>query len=660
MNAKSAHPVVAFALFALLFPTLNSFGARSQVPREHPYLLGSRAELQALAKARPAEYQRMARVAHDTGADTYSRILSAGLVSAIEGDHVLASEVHRLAMEMVNGPIRAGHVTFGYDLALCGFAYDLCHEAWPAADRLKLHEYINKTVDANVKNETSVFHNAWYSYKNWGIGVASYATYHENGRSPAHLRVLENDYLTRAAPALELAGDGGGWAEGYYIHYWLYEWLFFCEIARRVEGLDLYEAAPNFYRNRAVAAMFEAYPGTGEYNTRRSIPMGDGGGRTYGGDRDKDLNARRILASYFRDDPSAQAVHAFNEATPRAGSGNNAYKDFLWHDTAVKKGALSQFKLSHYSRGPGFVYARSSWDDDATHFYFKCGDRFTAHQHLDVGHFLIYNHSELAGDGGHYTDFGGPHDVNYHLRTIAHSTMLVADPGEKWPSIRAGKCESNDGGQHHSWRHHNGAVSDPAEWQREKALCDIADMIAFEDRGNHVYVAGDATRAYSSNKVELFTRQIVFLRPSTFVIFDRVTSTQPEFRKTWLLQAMKPPVQRGEHFIVTNGKGRLTVQPLLPQERVTKLVAGTDLYRIGGRDYPPSRSTGPAPECRVEISPAKAARQDYFLNVLTASAAEAEMVPGATVNVSGPDVEVVIGKSRIKFRSDRVAAAVSQ
>ena len=59
---------------------------------------------------------------------------------------------------------------------------------------------------------------------------------------------------------------------------------------------------------------------------------------------------------------------------------------------------------------------RSSWDDDATYFFFKCGNRFTAHQHLDVGNFLVYRHEELIGDGGHYDGFGTRHDVNYHLR----------------------------------------------------------------------------------------------------------------------------------------------------------------------------------------------------------------------------------------------------
>jgi hypothetical protein len=82
---------------------------------------------------------------------------------------------------------------------------------------------------------------------------------------------------------------------------------------------------------------------------------------------------------------------------------------------------------------------------------------------LDVGHFLIYKHEELAGDGGHYDSFGSKHDVNYHLRTIAHNTILLYDPSESWPNIRAGTVSNNDGGQSHAWPHHNGAVSDPAE-----------------------------------------------------------------------------------------------------------------------------------------------------------------------------------------------------
>jgi len=631
---------------------------RRIVPVEHPRLLGSRAYLQSLAADRPDAYKRVVRVAREQKADDHAKMISMALVCAIEQDRRLGESAVRMAMKYVTGPIRKGHVTFAHDLARCAVVYDLCHDCWTADERKKFHEYMNQTVDANVRSETHVFHNGWYGYKHWGIGLACYATYHENDRAPDILDTLEDDWLTRAAPALELAGDGGGWAEGYYINYWLYEWLFFCEVARRCEGIDYCSQAPKFFAHRAVASMFETYPGLSTYNSHRAIPMGDGGGRRFGGDRDKVLSARRILVNRFAEDPDHQVVHAFNELAPRSSVGVYAYKDFLWRDTTVEKGNLTDFKLSHMSPGPGYVYARSSWDDDATYFFFKCGDRFTAHQHLDVGHFLIYKHEELAGDGGHYDSFGSIHDVNYHLRTIAHNTILLYDPSETWPDIRAGNVTGNDGGQAHNWPHHNGAVTDPAQWHEGRDLYDIADIVAFEDQEAYVYVAGDCTRAYSGDKMDCFTRQIVFLRPNTFIIFDRVQSQNAHFRKTWLLHAMKVPIRAGEHLVMTNGKGRLFVQTLLPRNPDIKIVSGPELYRYGGRNYPPARDTGPAPECRIEVSPSDQHTWDYFLHVLTAADNETHSVAGATANITNGEIEVSVDRAKIKFTTTRIGGSI--
>ena len=631
---------------------------RHTIPKSHPRLLGSRQMLQRLARERSDAYRRVADVARKRKASDHEKMISMALVCAIEKDRTLGRAAVQKAMKYVNGPIRKGHVTFAHDLARCAIVYDLCHEFWTDDERRKFHEYVNKTVDANVRSETHVFHNGWYGYKNWGIGLACYATYHENPRAAGILKALEQEFRARAARALELAGNGGGWAEGYYVNYWSYEWLFFCEAARRCEGVDYYEMAPGFFRHRAVASMFEAYPGIRKYGSRRPVPMGDGGGRVFGGDRDKALSARRILVSRYRSDPAHQAVHAFNETTPRSSVGVYAYKDFLWRDTSVRKGDLRRFKLSHLSAGPGHVYARSSWDEDATHFFFKCGDRFTAHQHLDNGHFLICKHEELIGDGGHYDSFGSKHDVNYHLRTIAHNTILVHDPTEKWPRIRAGTVTGNDGGQHHAWPHHNGAVADAAVWQKQRRLHDIADILAFEDRGAYLYVAGDCTRAYQPGKLSCFTRQIVFIRPGTFVIFDRVRATKPGFRKTWLLQAMKTPTGAAPNLMVTNGRGRLFVQTVLPESPRVKLVSGDELYSYGGRKYLPARDTGPAPECRIEVSPSKSSAADFFLHVLTAVDADTASVPRAKVKRSGTDITVTVGRAELTFRKSTVGGRI--
>jgi len=657
LSLTSRRILLAFCLCINVVPVAAA--ARHEVVREHPRLLGSRKRLQILSRQRQEVYKRVVKVARERKADDHAKMISMALVCAIEMDAELGNRAVQMAMEYVNGPIRKGHTPFAHDLARCAIVYDLCHEYWTEQQRREFCEYVNKTVDANIRSETHVFHNGWYGYKHWGIGLACYASYYENPRAPEILKALENEYQTRAAPALELAGDGGGWAEGYYINYWLYEWLFFCEAARYCEGIDYYADATGFFRNRAIASMFEAYPGIKIYDSRRPVPMGDGGGRTFGGDRDKVLSARRILVNYLRDDPAHRAVHAFNETTPRSAVGVYAYKDFLWRDTTVEKGDLKNFRLSHISPGPGYVYARSSWDEGATYFFFKCGDRFTAHQHLDVGNFLIYKHQELVGDGGHYDSFGSNHDVNYHLRTIAHNTILVHDPSEKWSRIRAGPVSGNDGGQHHSWPHHNGAVTDADAWREGEELYDIADILVFEDRGDYLYVAGDCTRAYNPEKLAYFTRQIIFLRPGTFVIFDRVRSKKPQYKKTWLLQAMKTPKKAGQDLAVTNGKGRLFIQTLLPRNPHIGLIDGDRLYSYGGESYPPNRNTGPAPECRIEISPSQQAEIDYFLHVLTATDADTDRVSNARVDVDDGQITVNLGQTNIIFLKAEVGGQIS-
>jgi hypothetical protein len=637
-------------------PARADAGAR--IADSHPRLLGSRDYLRGLAETQPEAYARMAAVAGRGDADDHALMMSLGLVSAIEEDEAMARVAIDMALGYIRRPIRSGHVTFAHDLARCAFVYDLCHEHWTPGERGEFIAYVNATVDANTRSETHVFHNGWYGYKNWGIGIACYATWGENDRAPEILATLEEDWTTRAAPALELAGAGGGWAEGYYTNYWLYEWLVFCEVARRCGGVDYYADAPAFFGSRAVAGMFESYPGIREYGSRRPIPMGDGGGRTFGGDRDKTLTARRILVNYYRDDPAHQVVHAFNETTPRSSVGVNAYKDFLWRDATVPTGDLDAFRRSHVSRAAGYVHARSDWTDDATYFYMKAGDRFTAHQHLDVGNFLIYKHDELAGDGGHYDGFGTSHDVNYHLRTIAHSTITVTDPAEKWPGIRAGNVTGNDGGQHHDWPHHNGAVTDPQGWHERSELYDIADIVAFDDRGEYVYVAADCSRAYSPDKVASFTRQVLYLRPDTFVIFDRVESTRPEFQKKWLLQAMATPDVRDGSLVVTHGEGRLFAQTLLPAMHDVALRDGADLYSYGGSAYPPERDTGKAPACRVEISPQNASTVDYFLHVLTAADASVDSVPLASVVETDAAVTVSVRGAEVRFMRNAVGGTL--
>ena len=165
--------IAAAGLFFLIGTVARaSEGQRHPVSKEHPRLLGSRADLQALARERADAYHAMAQLARSENAADPSIVISWALVAAIERDAGLGQKAKNAALKLADGPIRAGHVPFAHDLAVGAIVYDLCHKYWTEPERRRFHEYVNRTVDANVQSETSVFHNGWYGYKNWGIGLA--------------------------------------------------------------------------------------------------------------------------------------------------------------------------------------------------------------------------------------------------------------------------------------------------------------------------------------------------------------------------------------------------------------------------------------------------------------------------------------------------------
>lgn len=113
------------------------------------------------------------------------------------------------------------------------------------------------------------------------------------------------------------------------------------------------------------------------------------------------------------------------------------------------------------------------------------------------------------------------------------------------------------------------------------------------------------------------------------------------------------------YAVITNGKGRLFIQTLLPSNPQIRLVQGPQLYSYGGKTYPPAQDTGPAPECRIEISPGQNQAADYFLNVLTATDANIGSVEQATAAVNDQEVTVTIGMTTITFTKDAVGGQIT-
>jgi hypothetical protein len=73
-------------------------------------------------------------------------------------------------------------------------------------------------------------------------------------------------------------------------------------------------------------------------------------------------------------------------------------------------------------------------------------------------------------------------------------------------------------------------------------VCETANVRRFEHvPDGYTYTVGDGAAAYT-RKIDLFERELVYLRPDVVVIFDRVRSVDPSFTKVWTLHTVPRPV----------------------------------------------------------------------------------------------------------------------
>jgi hypothetical protein len=264
--------------------------------------------------------------------------------------------------------------------------------------------------------------------------------------------------------------------------------------------------------------------------------------------------------------------------------------EFLWNDPEVipRDPALSdasELPRQKFFPGVGHLVLRDGWNPDSTWIEFDCGPYFSKHQHLSQNHFSIYHRGYLAIDSGaDYTDTESPHYLNYYRRTVAHNSILVYDSREHFFWSDNVVDAANDGGQRMDSARYWNTVRSVDDWNRTRDLWDLGAMrVADSEAGSYYYALGDATNAYSSRKLKRFTRELLYFPASNILlVFDRVVSTDPNFKKVWLLHGVNEPafaatgksVAHGgtdyaaaPNFRFNDSGGELFVHCLLPEQR---------------------------------------------------------------------------------------------
>lgn len=358
---------------------------------------------------------------------------------------------------------------------------------------------------------------------------------------------------------------------------------------------------------------------------------------------------------------NTQGQDFFNRVIDPGKGGPRINELLLWQDGRASS-RFDALPTSQYFRNAGQVLMRDTWDlVNSTLLEFKSTSFWSInHHHLDQNAFSLFYKAPLLVDSGFYDKYNSSHWNNYFTRTIAHNTMTVFDPDETF--VRGGgyvDCSpcSNDGGQYF--------MSNPNPTLQDiqtGGSNHIDGITLFEQGSDYTYTVGNASKAYSSMKLDQlngFIRQIVFLPQPGFwqapvsVIFDKVT-TQPDkggLTKRFLLHSFNEPepsggtpVAPGVYTIATdsvtirNGGGMVFVKTLLPQHPVVTKIGsnppGSDYrYMVPHGDsasgytltnYPldPAESTPDTNNTdigawRIEISSGTPAQREYFLHTLS-------------------------------------------
>lgn len=306
------------------------------------------------------------------------------------------------------------------------------------------------------------------------------------------------------------------------------------------------------------------------------------------------------------------------------------------------------------------LYIRSDWSPDATFISFRAGDAFTHHGHYDAGHFSLFKGAPLAINSSTYGGFFSPNRLHYAIRSVAKNTLLVLRPNEIVRPNHFFADNVADGGQRVILPT-GSAIGDLQGWldNRDRGLhLRGGRLLQFEHHeGDYTYIAADLTAAYNNpihdeggwgGKVERVERQMMYLSgEDRLLVRDRVRTVEADFVKKWLLHTVEQPqvadarVLRGgrdngilesrdDWVQVRNGRGWLTVQRILPEDAVIRLVGGKDYQfyveadgddaRLDGVNFIEGSSLKPWFDVgwwRLEIQPGAPRREDAFLMVLT-------------------------------------------
>jgi hypothetical protein len=358
---------------------------------------------------------------------------------------------------------------------------------------------------------------------NWGLviysaaGVASLAFLGEEGGTSEYVEFFSGKLQMWLAEG----GEDGGWGES--LSYYSYAWL---NGIRFIDALkNVSNGEVDFFRHPFMSKTFS-------YPLYLTMP-----------DDSSFVNFSNLSGSISTTSPimrklAAEFQNPYAQWHANKTDGSSPF-EFIWYDPHLEPEAPVELPRAKLFKTIHWAVMRTGWTDtDDIMFAMKGGHNDWDHHHLDHNTFVLNAYGErLIIDHG-YAWPTPPDRIPYANDTKAHNTLLVNGNGQL------------DGATNYS--------GGRGAWQHFTPLSDFACSECYDG------VTGSAKRAYAREQLWEYIRQVVFVRPGYFVIFDTAEADDPSIFE-WLFHTFGNVSVDGDSAIITQPNASLAIKILSPE-----------------------------------------------------------------------------------------------
>ena len=522
-----------------------------------------------------------------------------------ETEKFIVAEEEKIARNQRAAVAGDSYLEVGQTIGNVALVYDWCHSLLTPEQRARWVSYSNVAV-GNVWNHTGAkWGNTTYAWSGWSVDNPSnnyyysflratmllgLATHGENPQAPAWIdkfrtAKIENQLIPTFTRELQGGGsrEGTGYGTAMKNLWQLYDWW------ERSTGERIATRTPHTLASMAHL-MHSIVP-----TLDRLAPTGDHARDSTAALFDYHREYLLELMALFPQERLSGAARTLldSSSVPQMKNSFMFVADFLYEQPDLQARPLSDLSTTYWAAGTGQLMMRSAWDNSATYANFICGPYTESHAHRDQGSFVLFKGAWLATDSNVFSRSGIEQDEELH--------NLV--------------------------RFDNGGA--PVK-QAYGTSCTLA---ALADNKHFTYASAKITPVYRNNPaVTKSEREFLFIKPDTFVVFDRANVGSAATKRTWTLNLGGPPTVAGDMIGYADGKSRLDVQRLAPAGLTAEV-----------RQWPELRK-GMQGGVRVDVADS-AGTSSVFLHVLSANGAVTSATRSDAPGQTGAQIKLADGRT---------------